>query len=100
MELDEWEMKAQRHKDHCLAEAHYLEDKQPVLAHALLSTIPALRKALEDKKVLMEELDSIYSNGCFTGECPHDKQSDCDRAVVSFMSKAYQEGAALENVKK
>ena len=38
-----------------------------------------------------KKLDTIYSNGCFTGDCDHDQQFECDRAMFSFMNKTYQD---------
>ena len=53
---------------------------------------------LNEEKKRGERLDEIFSNGCFTGDCGHDKQADCDKEIFHFVAEIRR--AALENETK
>ena len=41
-----------------------------------------------------ELLDELEANGCWTGDCPHDSQADCNLAIFREAKRVLAERAA------
>lgn len=59
--------------------------------YATIDFIAAAREAVPALIAEVTRLRVPLYNGCLTGDCPHDKQADCDKALAYELRRIHEE---------
>lgn len=70
---------------YCYERSRRHDSAMPLESQA--SQAAEIARLQEDK----ERLDGLLADGCLTGDCPHEKQSDCDRCIARQVKVIYAE---------